>query len=545
MQNGSPIGSMNHRRLGQLGSALWLAATFTAAAVGHGQRLVIATVEFTHDWNPITQQSYPSQLVARFTTEQLFEKRCLGGPEQNKPWFESVCQLGTGYDPGGSIRLILDDDHCPGLSAADVAFTVDQIGSQPRNEYYLYDLSVSVSKERLSVGKPRAPAEWVAKEAFSFPILRRPPGHGSDFFFKDKVTVGNEQIYNKATGGLFEIRKISDTGVILGPRSERKFPQGGNLREIELVFFDRFLNLQEKLSGLDPPDLILSWPTTKIPGSSSYRFRRTEKLASFTYIGFNFGNPNREHRRLIRSRLFRELFTKSLWALTPIGERVDFFGRGGEIKGIYLGESLDTGLVNSVDRPTRAELKQAIRVFLGDQGWSHVERFVILVSPSFEQIFNRQDRANIQEELNGLWRADQAPGIRFELLDPSAGQAAFEAEKPKGEYQMIFGTFVYGCNHLRYMAFLQPGHELNYLQVDIPALSKDRIEEWMKQGTQGIKEFLDVVAEEYPIAVIGYFPRRDLFHESVEIPEDCRPGAVALPYQSFDRWQKKPGIKDQ
>lgn len=504
----------------------------SAAAPARAERLTIATTEFTGNWNPVSFESYPAQLVVRFTTERLFEKRCVGGEDQTEPVLANLCQAGTGYDQSGSIRLAIDRQRCDGLAPADVAFTVKQIGKQPYNDYHTHELALN--GDRLSLNKPRAPAEWVAKEAFSFPLLRRPVSEALAFY-EETITVGGQGRYNEATGGVFKIASIDERSVKLVPRRPAEAP----ITEVEFVFYDRFLNMQSTMSGENQPDLVLSWPITKPHADRDYTPRKPENLGSFTYVGFNFRTADELQKELIGSQRFRELFTKSLWVLSPVEDQVDFGGRGGG--GVFLGESFDTGSPDATNRPTRQNIATAIADFVSDQNLRGLHEMVVLVSPAFEKLFDRADRANIATELDELWRTEGGAGLHFELRDPAAGPAAFEREKRKGEtYHMIFDTFIYGRNHLRYMAFVQPGNSFNVLGIEIASLSSDRIEVWMEEGARGIKAFLDVVAREYPVAVIGHFPRRDLFHRSVVIPHDCPPKAVPLPYQGFDRWRKVP-----
>lgn len=508
--------------------------SFSVLAPAWAEKLIIATTEFTNDWNPVSFESYPAQLVVRFTTERLFEKRCIGGRDQTEPEFANLCQQGTGYDQSGSIRLIVDRQHCDGLGSQDVAFTLEQIREQPFNDYYTHELTLQ--GDRLSVGKPRAPAEWVAKEAFSFPVLRRPTVD-SRFFYREAITVGGQSRFNESTGGYFKVESIDERSLKLVPRR----PAGEQaITEIELVFYDRFVNMQSTMSGENQPDLVLSWPITKPHADQDYTPRKPENLGSFTYVGFNFRTTDKQQKGLIESQRFRELFTKSFWVLSPVEDRIDFGGQGGgSARGVFLGESFDTGSFDATNRPERERIALAISSFISDQNLKGLHEIVVLVSPAFEKLFDRSDRANIATELDALWQTEQGAGLRFELRDPAAGPAAFEREKRKGEtYHMIFDTFIYGRNHLRYMAFVQPSSSLNVLGIDVAALSSDRITAWMEEGPRGIKAFLDMVAREYPVAVIGHFPRRDLFHRSVVIPDDCPKGAVALPYQGFERWRK-------
>jgi len=532
------IGTKTSLALRLRGGALLLAAGIALASpatIARAETLTVATTEYTGDWNPISHQSYPAQLVARFTTERLFEKRCVGGRDQTEPEFVNICQSGTGYDPSGSIRLILDPQRCVGLDRQDVAFTVGQIRRQPYNDYFAHELTLD--DDRLSVGKPKAPAEWVAKEAFSFPLLRRPQ-EDADGFYAGPISVGGHPRYNAATGGLYMIDEITEQSLRLVRRTP---PAAGGIDDIEFVYYLRFLNMQETMPGEHPPDLVLSWPITKPYRDTAYRARKPENLGSFTFVGFNFRSHDEPQRDLIHSQRFRELFTKSLWLLSPVEANVDFGGQGvGSARGIFLGESFDTGSLDAVDRPPRERIAAAIGGFIADQNLEGVQELTVLISPVFEKLFDRTDRANIATELNELWRAEEKAGIRFELIDPALGPAGFEREKRAGRYHLVFDTFIYGRNHLRYMAFLQPGNALNFLGVDVPSLSGRKISVWMEEGPRGIKAFLDVVAREYPVAVMAHFPRRDLFHQALKTPEDCPAGAVAMPYQGIERWQKQP-----
>jgi len=510
---------------------------------GQEVTLTVATTEYTADWNPISASTYPAQLVTRLVTESLFEKTCEGGgSSETQPLFANVCSAASGVE-AGALRLRFDPQRCPGIGVSDVAYTLEQIRGLRRNEYNLYNLALS--GEVLEVGRPRQPDEWVAKTAFCFPLLRRPGSPAPSEvgrLFETKMTTGTENLYNRVTNGPFKVEKISSDFVNLSRRTGTNATDR-RVDRVSVQYYPLFRTLQDTMDGMNPPDVVLSWPLRWEVGSRPYQPRKPEDLGSFTYVGFNFKVSEPASQQLLQLRRFRELFTKSLWATRTVQQQVG--GKdGGEVgAGIFLGESFDSGSPAVVDRPEEAQLRVAVRSFLQDEALGQGVRLRVLVAPGLESILDRSDRANLEEDLNSLWQPEGVKGIRFEMLDPVGGPNRFMADRQSGRYPLILDTFIHRGNHLAYMAFLQPGNELNDLGVSekvVKGFSRAEVGRMMEAGPKGVVEFLGLVEREYPVAVIGEFPTRDLVSNRLKTP-GCGPGAQPMPFAGFETWEKVAG----
>lgn len=65
------------------------------------------------------------------------------------------------------------------------------------------------------------------------------------------------------------------------------------------------------------------------------------------------------------------------------------------------------------------------------------------------------------------------------------------------------------------------------------------IEDYMKKGATGVTQFLRRVQKTFPVAVVGFFPRRDLLTTRLDPPDaGCGTDAIRMPYFGVHQWKK-------
>jgi hypothetical protein len=526
-----------------LGLVLLMTAGSTAAAqallsmVGSGH---------TADWNPINTRSYPALLVSRLICERLYERRCMSLKEDRITNVEERCQ--SPYEqprPGGGVRLDLSVRECGAkdgipLSAEDVSYTLAAIQAASASEYRLYDIRLTEA-DVLLLGDDAQGTGVSRVQKLDFPLLRRTATRPPADFAAMQVDMGRIADLNAQTAGPFKVAAITPERI----RLERRRTGGKGLDAIEITELALDLDKLDVLQRSDPPDVVLAVPESFPYPQQIYQARQSEDLMSFTYVGFNFahpsfrqGNPPRQ-RDLIESQEFRELFTRSVWALDVVQAKVGGGRYNVQTPGIFIGQSFDPNLPDSPTLLPPAELRQRIRTFLAEQRLSKPLELQMLISIAVSRHFSRSELDALLLELGGYWAPPGVVGLSFKP-DKRGTPREFDKARAAGDYHLLFDDLVYGRNRRKPIAFVDPrerGGE-NFLGIDI--YQPRQIRRWIETGLEGRQEARREIAKEFPVAVVGFFPSRDLFSSRIRRPPvDCGT-AQSLPYYDLPNWTVGP-----
>jgi hypothetical protein len=527
-----------------------LATAVPARSVMAGE-IIIATNEFTADWNPLSQSTFPAAVASRLVAESLFVPRCLSQQSKSDTRFQNICAHPSArVSQFGSLRLVIDPKKCSlngrPLTAKDINFTLDEIKADQNNDFRVN--GIAINRGRLRVGFPRNPPEYVAKSIYSFPILRKYDGDNNRFqlsdpgsFSRRRIDRGDEELSNIFTGGRYKFGDIDTRSVTLEAREKRSSSDEITADRIRFVYFDRLLDLKEVM-GQDEgrPDVVLSYPLDKAAMVSRERYsaRQSAELASVTYLGYNFRTKHEKFRALVRDREFRALMTASLWSIPVIRRTIGIGKFGIGSRGVFLGASPDVDVRQAADAPSANNVRREIQKYLSIRRLPSSLTMRVLLSPG---VVNRQldeaDRRNIQSELENLWLpVGEFGGVAFEFVDPTGGMRGYKSDIKENEFHMVIDNLVYGRKKMRYIHFLHPDSQSNFLGVDL--FSTTEIDQFMAEGAQGRMNFLNAFKRLHPFSVIGHFPSRILISTAVQASKNCPEGSLPVPLSGLHGWFK-------
>ena len=176
-------------------------------------KIVFASNEYTTNWNPLSPSSIPAAIVSQLVTEQLFQKRCIAKRKRSNLHFRHLCaHPSTDVSSAGSMRLVLNEEICgrytKPLTKSDISFTLKEFGAAKENRYNIYGLRID-GRDRIRIGFPPNPPEFLAKNILRFPIIRDYREDKKNFERGDfalKIFSDNdENEINNASGGDYSV----------------------------------------------------------------------------------------------------------------------------------------------------------------------------------------------------------------------------------------------------------------------------------------------------------------------------------------------------
>lgn len=512
------------------------------------KRLNLVTSDYTHNWNPVSSDSYSAWTLTHFTAERLFRQRCLGISATQQAQFVPACHE-MPYDQASISDLDLRlkrscvDGQGRRLKAEDVAFTLDAIATVPHNSFYSYQSRVDDNRrivfEHIGEASGSSPGITVgqAMRRLSFPVLRSwSSGEKPQDFAQRPIVSGEAEVYSRYTGGPFAVERIRDLEVSLVRRTP---PADAEPFDRVSLSYYRPGNLTRKMAEPTGVDIILGWPLFK-RDYNTQRFiaRWTEQQDNFGYVGFNFKAPTDAARLLFEQLEFRKLFTETLWAIKPMQEFLPSAASGSNAQvGFFIGETFESGQATQSLRlkPLSVVQGQVVKFLANYPPKDRPKNLTLLVSPM--TMLDQDDWARIVSALDEVWKPDGISGLAFGAIYPTSPQD-FRLRREDGQFDLIFDLFIHGGNPLKYMTFIRPDSPLNYLGIN--AIDADDIKLWMSNGSIGVKAFLRKVEDTYPVSVVGSFPRRDLFSNSLDRSEaNCGDSGQPMPYFAVERWSRK------
>lgn len=527
------FGTDNIKRL-MIIALFWFMTMFTGNVFGDvpgADTLTVSTYHYTRNWHPVKSESYPAAVIAKLTTERLFDRKCMSfDPDVSRN--PALCQdADRDVDEQHNLLVLdLDNARCPGLKPADVEFTIEQIRDTPFNDFYMYDLRII--GRRIHIGRPVTLNKAIAKKILSFPLLRSPdPGEIVNDVIRDAGT------YNRMTNGCYKIDRFHTSAASLSIRPGGIYdrPETKIKRMILSYIFIKDRLLAEMMTPKKKPDIVLAVPSS-FPVPESYKSDEIPDLNSFIYMGFNYKTGDESTRRLFRNVQFRKLMTFSLWTQDTIERKF----MSPEADGIFIGQSFDADHPEHEDRMASDALIRAINEFL--RGVTFKKELEVLLSPSVIMSFDEADLENIQKDLDRLWNGKKS-GFTFKFNWPDRGRDGFIKDKNNpNAFDMIFDTFFYRENKRQYMAFVQQdNHTFNFLGVDEKIFVQDDFsKKFLDEEDQGRKDFQEEVNKQYPVAVIGHFSMRNLFSINLDKGDECGKKGISMPFYNIHTWVKHP-----
>lgn len=516
----------------------------TSSVLGKDE-LTVATMDYTSNWNPVSHRTYPAHFITNLVAERLFERKCYSRMMDEIVFSNGCMKIRSARFHSNALNFDPDHAACPGLTNENMRYTIkDQINNVPYNEYYINHLDFKSG--RILIGYPDHVAPGFAMDILSFPIFRGSSSSNRNDFFKKIISVGNEPDLNQITRGRYKVNKITEANLNLTLRNTNdKDKSNRSVDKLKLIYFRYPKNLITLMSHERRPDVVLGLRTKNSINKSLYRYVDSPDLNSFTYIGFNFHVGEPEIRELFFNLDFRELFTHSIWLTSLVQNNTNIGSHTSQ--NLFIGQSFDPDHVAIVGIPQKEKLKKRIGNFIDNQKLYRKIELEILISPSMKELFEDSDRVDVISQLDDLWsRGDR--GVSFFMDESLKGSNEFNEKKQTRAFHMIMDSFHYTRSKLNYMAFIQENNEtFNYLGVDrrvIPPMrlgGKDErsitVTECMKRGARGVADFGKLVARHYPVAVIGYFPRRNLISTRVARERDtCGENAIQMPFHDIHKW---------
>lgn len=515
--------------------------------------LTIYVSGHTPDWNPVNTQSYPALLVSRWISERLYERKCVAQPDEDNDEIITtipVCQSPLERVHDGKVRIVVNKQLCSGpggvpLSVDDVRYTITQINDAPYNEYNQYRLELPTSGVLLLGRGSGTTQAAVAK--FDFPIFRRQGPGDPNALATRPIREGSEGYLNGHSAGPFLIASIQPEAIEL---DERAVGTPGTIDGIILREQPLARQTLETLRRPDRPDVVLGLVADFPVAAQYYTQRYSPDLDSFTYIGFNFGHPDFDgpmpppQNALIRDQEFRKLFTQSLWAIDTIAQKVGIGVQQEKPSGTFVGEAFDgRGDAQQVDVLSTADITDRVQDYLRRRDLTRPVEMVLLPSPRIQQYFTEDELETIYDQIATIWNPNPngVTGLKFDI-EKRGSPKLFDDELRQGRFHLLFDDFVYGRSDLKQLAFVDPADAtFNLLGIPEKLFSTREVARWRADPDTGMRDFRGRVAEVFPVAVIGQFPKRDLISTNVVEPrQDCG-AAQQMPFFGVAEWTLKPG----
>ena len=480
--------------------------------------LIIETAQWVDNLNPFTYSAYPAELIVQLTTQRLIQHVCTGSEDGA---YRAVIQKPDRYGIRRNYKhfeskFYLKLDARSGIHLHDIGYTLEQIQMSPMNRYHEHGLSFV--SDLIEIENPKNAIFDKAAVALTFPIIRN-----VSLNYQTPVS-GNDHItaYNSATTGIYKISSFQMHKIALNTRhpSQHASPLTFQIDDKWELFLKNMLDDKVHVGLSVNGDL-----KKKVASDSNYTLEETDDLNSFTYFGFNYDTDNKKIQRLLlQNNEFRLAFAFAVANSNVVGERLKIFGSP-------MYHTFDTmrivdGMAPPISYIGRVDAK--IARFIRALSQPDVIKLRILCRPGL--IFSLGHLKQIVYSLNSTFGA---ANIQFRLIAaPIASE--FNKKKKNKDFEIIFDTFVYGQNKLRYIEFMNPNNKrVNFLGCK--AFS-DRDIKTYKQKIEKRDEFLLRVNREVPVFVLGKFRNYNAISKSVIRKNKCKNSRM-IPFTDIHEWQ--------
>jgi hypothetical protein len=499
----------------------WVTGGLNARANNSG--IVIETAQFIDNLNPFSYTVYPAELIIRFTTDRLIQQLCTGSHDPARGFVAIVQNDKSGvhahYQPNASVFYVDLKPKRADINMKDIDYTIEIINKTPVNRYHEHQLRLK--EDKILVQHPEKAAFGKAGAALTFPIIK------SERISSKKVIKNTDDIdvYNKATTGCYSLSDLQQYAVRLEGRREQKIPV---TFQVDILWenFARNLMSEHAHIGLSVSgDLLAKIPTDK------YQLEETDDLNSFTYFGFNFKTINRSHNRLFKSTEFRKAFAFAVCSNTTIRELLVKFGD-------TMSHTFDNMRIMD-EYPI-----DYMHVISGK-----VKRYVlanIQTDPIVLHILYRPNLVFSQDKIDLMVSAlnKHFADAKIQFRTTSAPKLSeFQRKKTAGDFEIIFDTFIYGQNKLRYIEFMNPQNkEVNFLNCTL--FSQHEINTYKKK-VELRDQFLLKVNKKVPVFVLGTFRSLNAVSTRLTKRNPCKGKGRAISFTNIHEWRIMPKIQSK
>jgi len=482
--------------------------------------IYLGTAQWVDNLNPFTYTSYPAELIIQFSTIRLIQHVCTGSDIEayraivqkkfNQYTIEDI------YKPLDSqFHLDLNKDY--GIHYQDINYSLEQIKKSPINRYHEHDMAFLGNI--IEIEHPRSALFDKAAAALTFPIIK----HNTLLDYSTEIK-GNDHInvYNSFTTGIYQLSSFNISEIKLTNRKPDPdiHPLTFKIDTKWEIFFKNLLDKKVHIGLSVSGDLMDRL-------KDSYQLEETDDLNSFTYFGFNYrpNNPRAKRiRKLFQDIEFRQAFAFAIASNNSMKELVNTYGNNmrytfdamRRIKGMKPSVDYSGNMGQKVSRFVRA-LYQPDELTLR-----------ILYRPGL--IFSADHLKDLKNALDAQF---EAANIRFKLISaPVASE--FEDKKEKKNFEIIFDTYVYGQNKLRYIEFMNPENKkINFLSCHL--FEPEEIKNY-KEKVEKRDEFLLRVNRELPVFVLGRLSNKNAISTAVQRDTSCQNGGRKIPFTDIHKW---------
>jgi len=482
--------------------------------------IIFGTMQKIGNINPFSYTSYPAELIVQFTTERLIKRMCydfdifsssagfMAELIDNKRFFRY-------YKPFDSIFYLTELQS--GISFSDISYTIRQINQTPANRYQTH--SLVYHDQSIEIQSPYMSLFSKAALAFTFPIIKTNKLTPKHLILNNKDIV----LYNTATTGLYCIKNIQPNRVELESRKQYFRP----------IIFRSFNSWEQFIKNILKGTIhvvlgISGKLIHQINGFDQYFLEETEDLKSFTYFGFNYNTTNVRIRKLFEiNSEFRKAFAFTICNLSIIREKLHKYGDPNDHTFDHI-RSIENYPIDYMYAPSGI-----IEALVQSNIQTEAVRISILYKPDF--IFGQQQFNSIICELNQFFLQARIQFKAIAIQDIKE----FEKIKKNGYFDIIFDTFTYGQNQVRYIDFLDPQNsESNFLKCTL-----FRNEEIKRYKTRFEKrdDFLLRINKELPVFVLGTFQRMNAISKRIVRKNSCQKKKLrSVPFSNIHKWEISP-----
>jgi len=491
---------------------------FNSYASNVNNEIVIETAQFIDNINPFSYTVYPAELIVQFTTEKLIQQLCTGSKRPSSGYTHGVQRenqpVHQYYDQNSYMFHV--DLKSGNIYQADVAYSVNQINQAPDNRFYEHKLEYK--NNRIRVNYPKA-AFNKSGAALTFPLIK------VNQLNHEMIIKGADNLnaYNQGTTGIYSLKNIQQYTVELKGRTDPQLPPINFKVDI---LWDHFFNniMKGKVHvGLNVNGDIMN----QIPKIGSYRLEETVDLNSFTYFGFNYNSKNEKIRKIFKKEFrFRHAFAYAVSSTPAVKDLLYNFGDS-------MNHTFDTMRIMD-DEPT--DYMYIIPGKVRGHVLSNIQNDPVTMRILFraDLLFTQEKMDQIVNSLNSIFSEAK---INFRTIR-APKLSEFISQKSSGNFEIIFDTFVFGQNKLRYIEFMNPENSrVNYLNCRF--FHEDEIITY-KNDIEQRDDFLIKVNKWLPVFVVGTFRSLNVISTQVNDTFSCGNDGRPIPFTNIHKWQIRP-----
>ena len=507
--------------LAMLASMIWMFQPDNALSIDKG--IVIGTAQWIDNLNPFTYKAYPAELIVQFTTERLIQQVCKGN-ENNayRPIIhESPGRLSKAYDLLQS-KFSLNLKSNTQINTLDIKFTLQQIENTIMNRYHDYEMKFV--PDLIDIKKLKNTNFESAAKALTFPIIKKVIEDKKLIFtYKSPVNTNDHiEAYNKVTTGIYQLDSKQENQIRLSSRHQFQsaIPLTVNIEDELQQVFNNMANNNYHVALSVTGDL-----KNKIKNFGTYDLEATEYLNSFTYFGFNYKSKNTMVKKLFSQESeFRHAFAYAVASSKGFRECLhpDYFDNMNYT--FDLTTSFDTK-----SSPNNYHLNSDYKIIRYIDALDDYQNTTLrlLFRPD---LISFDDMKILILYLNKLF---SSANINFQLKSAPAA-SIFNKHKSDNNFEIIFETFVYGQNKLRYIEFMNPGSPINFLGCELFEASE--INTYMQDELQ-LNNFLMRINKELPVFVLGRFVMRNALSKSLQRTKSICKKSSTMPFTDIHLWK--------